>query len=481
MKYLSGLLLVCYLISGYSQSTVESIPNQKLINNSYVSNPDGILDASTVAQIDIILKTLEEKSTAQVALVAVRSIGEADIFDFAQQLFVSWGIGSKENDNGLLLLLVQDQHAIRFHTGDGLEGILPDATCKGIQRDYMVPEFKNGDYNAGMLAGIKEIERILTDPAYAEELKKPSEDELSEYGAFVVFILAFCAPVFLIIYFTKAINGKFANSKKTEFTLYPEMRMKRWHWLIVFGGIPGIIVALFGLQSTDDSAGLAFLSLYGYYLLTVFYKLIRTKKVMNRFLRERDYYQIVEFLRSSQWYWFFMALFFPLPFAAYFFYHLMRKRIYRNHSRQCTLCQSDMQKLDEKADDAYLTKAQQMEETLRAINYDVWQCKSCQATEEWNYPNRSSKYKECPSCKTSAYHFVSRKTIVSATYSSNGSGEEVHACKFCGKTGKSKYTIAQLVQSSSSSSGSSFSSSSSSGGGSWGGGSSSGGGASSRW
>src|SRR5687767_6031003 len=133
-----GLLLT----NGYAQYTVESIPNQKLIDNSYVSNPDHILDENTVASIDLILKSLEEKATVQVAVVAVNSIGETDIFDFAQDLFTTWGIGNKSNDNGLLLLLVKDQRTIRFHTGDGIEGTLPDAICKRIQRDYMVPRFK---------------------------------------------------------------------------------------------------------------------------------------------------------------------------------------------------------------------------------------------------------------------------------------------------------------------------------------------------
>jgi uncharacterized protein len=481
MKYFSGFLLAClYLTSGYSQSTVESIPNQKLINNSYVSNPDGILDESTIAQIDAILKSLEEKSTAQVAVVAVRSIGDADIFDFAQQLFVTWGIGSKETDNGLLLLLVEDQHTIRFHTGDGIEGILPDAICKDLQREYMVPEFKNGDYNAGLLAGIKEIERILTNPTYAEELRASDDNDINGSTPFFIFLEAVLGVITIIVFITKAAKGQFANSKKPGSTPHPEMRWKRWQWVLLFMIIPTAIVVLFNLGDSTEAAAGGLLALYGYYLLTAFIKLIRMQLVISHFKKERNYYHIVQFLKSNQGYWFFAALLFPLPLLPYFIYHLFRERIYRNHSRNCTSCNSEMHKLSETADDTFLSKAQQMEETLRSVDYDVWQCRSCRATEEWNYPRRYSKYKDCPYCHTKAYYLENRKTVVSATYSSSGHGIETHTCKFCGKSKKEKYTIAQLERSTSSSSGSSFSSSSSSGG-SWGGGSSGGGGASSSW
>jgi uncharacterized protein len=481
MKYLAGLLFVfLHPTSVYCQSTVESIPNQKLINNSYVSNPDGILDESTIAEIDVILKSLEEKSTAQMAVVAVRSIGDADIFDFAQQLFVTWGIGSKENDNGLLLLLVEDNHTIRFHTGDGIESILPDAICKDIQRDYMVPEFKNGDYNAGMLAGIKEIEKILTNPSYTEELRASEKNDISEPAAFFIFLGAVLGVITFIVFIIKSANGRFANSKKPESTPYPEMRWDRWQWVLLFMIIPAAIVALFSLGDSTEAAGNGLLALYGYYLLTAFIKLMRMQRVISHFKKARDYYQIVQFLKSNQGYWFFAALLFPLPLLPYFIYHLFRKKIYRNHSRTCTSCNGQMYKLSETADDTFLSKGKQLEETLRSVDYDVWQCRSCQATEEWNYPRRYSKYKDCPYCHTKAYYLENRKTVVSATYSSSGHGIETHTCKFCGKSKKEKYTIAQLERSSSSSSGSSFSSSSSSGG-SWGGGRSGGGGASSRW
>lgn len=477
MKYFPLLVLLFFSARLTAQSTVESIPNQKLINGSYVSDPDNILDDGTVTQIDTLLKSLERKTTVQVAVVAVESIGNADIFEFAQQLFDAWGIGN--NDNGLLLLLVKDIRTIRFHTGYGVEGMLPDVVCKRIQRDHMVPEFKNGNYGAGILAGLAQVEKVLTDPASTEELKAPEGEDVSDWVGFVTLMTIIFVPVLVISYVMKASRGAFRPSKKRDETPYPEMRVSRWTWLLEFAVIPIVIVTLFGLSATENPAGWCVISLYLYFIGTLFHGLWRMKKVINRFLAIQDYYEIVEFLRKQQWYWFFMGLLFPIPFIFYFFYHLARKRIYRNHPRKCKECQGRMRKLDDVAEDEYLLDGQKMEEALGAVDYDVWQCEACQSIQMWFYLNQHSSYEPCPKCNTIAYHFISSRTIVSATYSSSGSGEEIRGCKFCGHQTKSSYSIARLTRSTSSSS--SFGGSSSSGGGSWGGGRSGGGGASSSW
>src|SRR6478736_7266443 len=95
------LLLIAFLIQlpVIAQTyTVATVPNTKLKTNSYVSNPDGIISESTVVKIDTILKSLEQKTTAQVSVVLLASIEDASDFDFAQQLFEAWGIGKAAKD-----------------------------------------------------------------------------------------------------------------------------------------------------------------------------------------------------------------------------------------------------------------------------------------------------------------------------------------------------------------------------------------------
>jgi uncharacterized protein len=140
--------------------TVETVPNTRLINNSYVSNPDKLLGDAAVAEINGLLDSLERNTSAQVEVVMLNSIGDADEFEFAQALFVKWGIGRKGEDNGLLILYVQDKRTIRFHTGFGVEGVLTDVVCRRIQAE-MVPEFKRGNIDKGIVEGVREVVRLL--------------------------------------------------------------------------------------------------------------------------------------------------------------------------------------------------------------------------------------------------------------------------------------------------------------------------------
>ena len=127
----------------------------------YVSNPDQILSASTVSSIDNILYALEQRTGIETLVVAVKEIEGGDCFEFALQLGKQNGVGKKQTDNGLVILLVTEERCIQFVTGYGLEGILPDAICKRIQNRFMNTPFSQGDWDNGMLAGIQAIDSYL--------------------------------------------------------------------------------------------------------------------------------------------------------------------------------------------------------------------------------------------------------------------------------------------------------------------------------
>lgn len=469
------LLLFTVLITRAQTYTVESVPNTKLFNGSYVSNPDNILSSEAVAAIDAQLRMLEDSTTAQVAVVMLKSIGSSDEFTFAQELFNAWGIGRASNDNGLLILYVEDERVIRFHTGDGMEAVLPDARCKQIQRDYMVPYFRDGDVDKGMLEGVTATVSILLDPLSAEEITADSESAEPDYTLFAIVFSVFYGIFVLITFLLKMSSQKFRDSRLRKKGTYPEQSLTRTTWLITFGLVPALIVALFGFMGDTAAMGFAFITLYLYFIGTLIWRLVRMQSVIKGLLSKKKYFEVTDIIKSSQLYWFLIGLVFPIPFFIYFFIHLYRKRYYRNYPRPCSVCHAPMRKLDEKADDEYLSESAQMEEKLKSGDYDVWLCTSCGATEMWFYKNTWSKYEDCPKCKTIAFYTKSTRTLRSATYSSSGEGERTKVCKFCNHTAVSTYTIPRLERSTSSSS------SSSSSGGSWGGGSSSGGGASSRW
>ena len=166
------LLFVPCLAAQAETYRVEDVNNvDRAHRTRYVSNPDGILSDEAVAHIDRLCAALRERAVAQVAVVAVDDIAGGDVFDFAIDLFSAWGVGQARNDNGLGILLVKDRREIRFVTGGGLEGVLPDAICKRIQLRYMLPAFREGNYDAGMVAGVEAAAQLLEggDPDLGEE------------------------------------------------------------------------------------------------------------------------------------------------------------------------------------------------------------------------------------------------------------------------------------------------------------------------
>ena len=153
--------------------TLKEIPKVQLSDrHRYTSNPDGILSPKAVQAIDLACDSLRTKGIAQIAVVAVKDIASDDVFTFAHTLFSNWGVGLDKSDNGLGIILVLDKREIRFVTGYGLEGTLPDAICKRIQQLYMVESLGRGDYDKGMVDGIAAVAAILSNgelPAYTDE------------------------------------------------------------------------------------------------------------------------------------------------------------------------------------------------------------------------------------------------------------------------------------------------------------------------
>lgn len=177
--------------------TVDNLPNVHLQNEyRYTINPDGILSADAQNSIDGICKTLEDSTGIETVVAVVNSIGSTDCFDFCHELLNSWGVGQQGKDNGLVVLLVTDQRCIQFYTGYGLEGALPDAICKRIQTEEMIPYLKDERWSEGMLAGMEAVYNRLI--SYDEGVTDAEEDN-SGMKALLIFCAIFGVGMLLII------------------------------------------------------------------------------------------------------------------------------------------------------------------------------------------------------------------------------------------------------------------------------------------
>jgi uncharacterized protein len=153
-----------------------------------------LLTPEARARLEDKLKAYEEKTSDQVVVATVPSLGDLPIEDYANKLFRTWGIGQKEKNNGALLLIAPKERKLRIETGYGAEGALTDAASSTILNTVIAPRFRHGDFVGGIEAGVDQILAIFGSDAVESGRKgatKPSsqDDILSEVLPLIILIL----------------------------------------------------------------------------------------------------------------------------------------------------------------------------------------------------------------------------------------------------------------------------------------------------
>ena len=127
----------------------------------YVNDYAGILSDETKAKLAALSSEIEAKTTSQLAILTLDTTAPLDIETYAVKLFEKWGIGQKGKDNGVLILVAVKDRQVRIEVGYGLEGAIPDALAKNIIEKSMLPFFKSGNYDAGILQGAAVVSKLI--------------------------------------------------------------------------------------------------------------------------------------------------------------------------------------------------------------------------------------------------------------------------------------------------------------------------------
>ena len=122
----------------------------KPTHDIYVVDNANMLDNSTKSDILNKGKELEENTGAQFVVVTINSLDGQDIESYSNDLFNSWGIGNKDNNNGVLLVVAKNDHKYRLEIGSGLEGTLTDSLCYDLLSKDIKPKFKESKYSEGV-------------------------------------------------------------------------------------------------------------------------------------------------------------------------------------------------------------------------------------------------------------------------------------------------------------------------------------------
>jgi uncharacterized protein len=196
-RYITAVLIVfaaCFSAIAQEQN-VSPLPPSTGFVNDYV----GVIDPATKQQLEEKLTAFKQKTTVEIAVAVVGTTGDRDIFDYSLAVARGWKIGSKEDDNpGALLFIAVNDRKYFTQISRDLEDELPDALAGNLQKQYLVPEFKKGNYSKGISDTIDAYIRTIEQRASGVATPTPVTGDRGD-GDFPSFSLFCCLIIILII------------------------------------------------------------------------------------------------------------------------------------------------------------------------------------------------------------------------------------------------------------------------------------------
>lgn len=442
MKHLFAICLFFLTANVFGdelEDRIAAVPNPRAINSTWVADPAGVI-ARRTGEINQLIAQLESKTSVEVAVVVLPSIGQFVPKDFAVALFEKWGIGKKGQDNGILILHVLDQRRIEMEVGYGLEGVIPDIKAFWITEEIAVPFFKQESFADGHYEVVRAVSRAIEQPEIKHEQLVSGWS--TEPGANTDDVPSLPVKDAIALQYASAPERIFFNG-----------------WTpVVLLGVGGLFYAIVTLMFKARTRGKPPYAQYQMFTGGL------SRMQYAASLPVAASALVFEGAHTD-------TLFSPLPVLVGIIIALFRSRskklkALRDAPRTCE-CGKSMRRLSEREDDAYLEKGHVAEESIGSVDYDVWVC-DCDKFAIESYKGKTSAQK-CTKCSYKTYRVTNTRTLKSATTSSSGLREVTHKCANCDYTKVTNEVIPQ-ISTSSSSGGSSGSSGSSFGGGRSGGG-----------
>ncbi len=183
------LLLTAYCLQFFTPNLTfaqRAVPEH---GGVWVHDEANVLSPGTVAQLEQILKAERDSTSNQIAILIVPSLEGEDINGFGIRVAEKWKAGDAKKDNGVIFIVAIQDRKMRIEVGQGLEGVLTDALSSRINRNEVAPNFRQGNYDAGITAGTIAIiqaikgQYVNTDPPHRKRGGK------SPWGTLIFIIL----------------------------------------------------------------------------------------------------------------------------------------------------------------------------------------------------------------------------------------------------------------------------------------------------
>lgn len=171
MRLLRTLLAVLLLLPMAAQAQ----PNFPKRDREAVVDAANLLDDAQKTEITKLAEDINKSTTRQFVVATIPDLQGYDIADYGYQLGRAWGIGQKDANNGIILIVAPKERKVRIEVGYGLEPIMTDAMSSSIIQDTILPRFKAGDMPGGIVAGAQAIGEQMKLPLEAAEAKAKAQ------------------------------------------------------------------------------------------------------------------------------------------------------------------------------------------------------------------------------------------------------------------------------------------------------------------
>ncbi|VVB86182.1 TPM domain protein [uncultured archaeon] len=245
MKWTWLIIILMLLIPTASAVTYPTL-------NGFVTDNANMIDPSYKDKITQLAQDIEKNSTVEIAVVTVNSLEGESVDMYAVNLFEKAGIGKKDKDNGLLILVAKDSRDYRFEVGYGLEGTITDSMKVNIGDRIIVPNFKNGDYGKGIYESMLVVKDLVNgNPEVVSQYSMPqgnipqggggnidfSSNGTDAFGA--LFVVLFILVVIFIVFVAIMSASYSTNTSWKRGRVYTPTRIPNMGWGMGGGGWAG--------------------------------------------------------------------------------------------------------------------------------------------------------------------------------------------------------------------------------------------------
>lgn len=207
LHFLFVLALCCCTMNALGEASLPERPNPPRLVNDFAH----ILTSSQVKALEDSLVSFSKNTSNQIVVVTTEDLGGYAPYQYAVELGHKWGVGTAEDDNGIVILIKPKNSTdgqVFIAVGDGLTGAIPDITSHHIVDREMIPILKdNGDYNAAIWAALKVLMPLAQGTYNKEQYEKDSE------GSLLCTLLCILGIILFIYYVSKNGNSRSPGSR----------------------------------------------------------------------------------------------------------------------------------------------------------------------------------------------------------------------------------------------------------------------------